>query len=336
MSSEFEENNKNVKIFQRILLLSLFWPLLIGILQLINQMTRNFQFVNNVTGLFTENVYEGRIQLLSGEPSWAMLHILTIGFILIRLYVLKRSKVVLLTIFIMGLLYIFSFSLYGYLVLLISIFLFFVIGRKINLKVILVASFLLITIAVLLPSIINIFGLDNYSVNRFDKFSDLASFKEIVYVDGSFFVRIVFPIIGFLEFLSNPIFGLGGGLSYLEFSKFLLLYFPDGVHFPEVYYNLYIDKTIFTPRNLFSKVLAEEGLIGGTLFIGFLYMVYKESKQSKLALFAFVLSLSIFMNFDSYATINVWMLLGLIRGGFFNEIGEKNNDGKYNVSLSNR
>ncbi|KML28312.1 hypothetical protein [Priestia aryabhattai] len=289
----------------------------IGFLQTTNQLLGVFSFIDKITGAITENVYTARVQLLSGEPSWATMHMLTFGFLFIGFYTKTKRKIFLVITIAISVIFFFSLSFYGYTVLFLSFFIFLIVSKKV--KPVYIITFIVgaILIIALLPIIINSLGIDNYSSGRFLKLNNIHSIEDLLYIDGSFFVRIVFPIIGVLNFTDSPLFGVGGGQSFINLKEFITLYFDKGLIYPEVYNNVYINPEVFTPRNLFAKILGEEGLIGFLLYIFFLVRIYIKAKHNSTELFAFSLVLSIMMNFDSYMTIDIWLLLGMINGGYF-------------------
>ena len=143
------------------------------------------------------------------------------------------------------------------------------------------------------------------------------NFSHMVKADNSFFIRVFFPAIGFLEFAQHPIFGVGGGFYYRDFAGLLLKHFSDGLAFTEVSDLVFNRPEMATSRNLLAKVFAEEGLVGAILLIGFMATVLRSAGANPYAKFAFALCVSLVMNFDSYSFVNFWLLIGFIRGGFF-------------------
>ena len=45
--------------------------------------------------------------------------------------------------------------------------------------------------------------------------------------------------------------------------------------------------------------------------------ILRSAEGNPYAKFAFALCVSLIMNFDSYSFVNFWLLIGFIRGGFF-------------------
>lgn len=286
-------------------------PLAVGFLQLADSFFIRSGFSGAITGLFSEKVYLRRIQLLSGEPSWAAIHMLSGGLIMFFLYKRGfRKQWILLAA--TALLLVLSFSAYAYLVLLIALVLYALITNKNRGKMLTVLALSFFIIVVGVPFLIDTFKISGYFTDRFQ-----FNFNYLIQRDSSFFVRTVFPLIGFMEFVRHPIFGVGGGFYYTEFASLMQQHFSQGLWFSEVYNLVYIKTDAATSRNLISKVFAEEGLIGVILFGGFMVSIFRSSAANAFSKFAFALCLSLVMNFDSYAFLNFWILLGFIRGGLF-------------------
>ncbi|SCW52118.1 O-antigen ligase like membrane protein [Paenibacillus tianmuensis] len=284
-----------------------------GFLQFIDAFVVRNGFSKALTSYFSEMVYHNRIQMLSGEPSWATIHMLTGGILIYYLYS-KRKKWSVLFVALL-LLFILTFSAYAYGVILIALFLFILISGKHRFKLLLITGVALCFIFGLVPFLIKTFGISGYYTHRFNL--DTLRLDDLMQKDGSFFVRFVFPIIGFIEFWRHPLTGVGGGFYYKEFTDILLTHFGGGLKFKEVLDIAFNHQESATSRNLFSKVFSEEGLIGAVLFFGFLFTVLKKSCTNSYSKFVLAACLSLVMNFDSYAFIDFWLLIGLIRGGFF-------------------
>lgn len=302
---------KDDKLFERIFVISLIIPVTLGFLQLLNQIGLNLNLVNTLTSVFSVNIYERRIQLTSSEPSWAVMHLLSLG-VMILFISRKKSKLLFSA---MVILFFASLSTLGFGVLAFSFLLYALITKKYRMKMFLLLGIILTVVFVLIPNIIDIFGIQGYYVRRFDP-RYLFS-HEFLATDGSGFVRIVFPLIGFLQFLDNP-FGYGGGFYYVHFTEYLMNHFSFGMHFPEVQYNAFIYPENAASRNLLSKLLSEEGIINLIFFVAFLIGVYKQCK-SNYSKFVFCLAISLLLNFDSYAFVDFWMLMGVVASGYFNK-----------------
>jgi len=307
------------RIFENILFLSLIIPIFLGYVQLINQLGFANNFATQLTSLFAKNVYEGRIQMVSSEPSWATIHLLTLGVIV---FVLKsRGKKFLYLFVFMLILFVSIFSLYGYGVIIMSFILFGLLATSIKnrFKIIVIIVSSLIIIFFFIPWVLQIFDIYGYYVSRFD-YRYLFS-SEFLREDGSAFVRIVFPLIGVMQFLDNP-FGTGGGFYYINFAQYLEKYFSYGLVFPEVVYNTFVNPENANPRNLYVKLLSEEGIVNTSIFLIFLVGVLKKCRENY-SKYAFCLAVSLLVNFDSYAFVDFWFLLAVASSGYLDNVKGK-------------
>lgn len=309
---------KYYKLYTQCFIIAFSLPLLSGCMQLLNQFGFNIGFVRLFTSFFVTRLYEVRMQMLSGEPSWAALHLLAVmPFLYFSNYKSKYKDFCLLITII---LLIFSFSSYGYAVLLLSLVLFFVLNY--NKKTILKSILLIIsacTIVFLANAAIQYLGIDNYYSHRFD--IDFYLSNNFLEKDGSMFVRLVFPYIGILEFLDFPI-GYGGGFYYVNAGMYLKEFFDYGLKYDEVLF--YYTNDSMKPISLYAKLLAEEGLFSIFLFY-FFYLIYRKC-SSKREKYVWCLAMALIFNFSSYACIDFWIILGALSGGFFRE---KNAGGEY-------
>ncbi|MGG1655938.1 O-antigen ligase family protein [Geobacillus thermopakistaniensis] len=300
------------KIFNLLLIFTFLFPIMFGILQILDLLL-GIGSVNKLTSLFVSRTY-GRVQMLSNEPSWAAIHIL-VGIILFNYY---RKDYMLSKIFfyVLVILFIFTFSMNGYIVLMITIIFYLLIKREIKA---LFLFFLGLLLFIAIGYIINLLQLEGYYVHRFD-FKQYYHFGKLLHNDGSIFVRVVFPIIGLIQFLENPILGVGGGFYYLDFARIIQEHFSYGLSFNEVYFNAFVDPSNANPRNLIVKILAEEGLVGFIVFLFFLFKLFTYCK-SDYSKFVFCFGLAMVMNFDSYAFVDFWIMLAFIRSGCFERDG---------------
>jgi hypothetical protein len=286
-------------------------PLAAGFLQLIDAFFVRNGFSGAFTGLFADKVYLRRIQMLSGEPSWAAIHMLSGGLIMFFLYKQGFRKQIHLLIATM-LLMVLSFSAYAYTVLLTALVIYVLVTNKNRGRMLVVLAVCAFVVVVGVPFIIETFKVSGYFTERFQ-----FNFDQLINNDNSFFIRLVFPAIGFMEFAKHPIFGVGGGFYYTEFASLLQQHFSNGLKFSEVYDLVFNNPYDATSRNMVSKVFAEEGLIGVILFGGFLVSIFRSCGANSYSKFAFALCISLVMNFDSYAFLDFWLLFGFIRGGGF-------------------
>ncbi|SFB25493.1 O-antigen ligase like membrane protein [Cohnella sp. OV330] len=287
-------------------------PLAAGLLQLADAYLIRSGFSGMLTGLFSEKVYKGRIQLLSGEPSWGGIHLLTGGLLLLYLYKEGYKKITLAPLLGCVVLLVLSFSAYAYSVLLIALLVYVLVANKYRGRMLLALGAIGLVIVVGVPFLLETLKVSGYFTDRFQ-----FDFPHLLRADNSFFIRVIFPAIGFMEFWHHPIFGVGGGFYYREFADLLLGHFDYGMKFTEVANLVNDHPEMATSRNMWSKLFAEEGLIGALLFLGFMTAALRSSRRHPFAQFAFALCVSLVMNFDSYSFVNFWLLIGWIRGGFF-------------------
>lgn len=287
-------------------------PLAAGLVQLVDAYVLHSGLSSALTGLFSEKVYKGRIQMLSGEPSWAGIHQLSCGLLLLCLYREGYRKLTLAPLIGCAVLLVLAFSAYVYIVLLTALLFYVLIANRYRGRMLLALGAIGLVVTVGVPYLLETLSVSGYFTDRFQ-----FNFPHLLRADNSFFVRVVFPAIGMLEFWRHPIFGTGGGFYYREFAELLLHHFDYGMKFAEVKNLVNEHPEMATSRNLWSKLFAEEGLIGALLFIGFMASALRSSRGSPYAQFAFALCVSLVMNFDSYSFVNFWLLLGLIRGGWF-------------------
>ncbi len=301
------------KAYIRILKLSLAISLVLGYLQLLNQLGGHFHFIDKITSLFVTQVYSGRIQLVSSEPSWAIMHLLTFGVLLFA-YKGKNKFLLLATV----LLFFLTFSVLGYGIVLFSlVFLGLISKNKYRIKILIIVALLILSTFLVIPYIIDKLNIQGYYVQRFD-YRYLFS-QQFLMQDSSGFMRIISPVIGLLEFIHFP-FGYGGGFYYVHFQDYIMKYFSYGLNLREVQYN-FLDPVNTTARNLLVKLLCEEGLLNTIFFILFLKKIFNICKNNYTK-FIFCVALMLTINFDSYAFVDFWFLLGIVASKHFKDIKE--------------
>ena len=303
---------KKNRLYENVLLLSLLWPLTLGYLQLLKQMGLGLSFVDRITAFFAQTVYIGRVQMASSEPSWAVMHLLTIGVIL--LFNAKGRPFLKLILVAMSFLFLMIFSSFGYGVLFLSFILFGLITKRYRFKMLVVLSIAWVIVFFVVPWLLDVFNVQGYYSQRFN-YKYIFS-QEFLASDASGFIRIVFPIIGLYQFIHFP-FGYGGGFYYVHFNEYLLQHFAYGLQFDEVTLN-FTQAGTATARNFFSKILSEEGIFQFVFFILFLKGIYRQCKTGY-GKYVFCLALAFLSNFDTYAFVNFWILMGIISSGYFNE-----------------
>jgi len=259
-----------------------------------------------------------RVQLFTGEPAWAATQI---SFLIpIYLYLSPKNFIFKVLLLISIGLLIFTFSINGFVIFFLSLLIF--IFLKFNSRKLLFVFFGLLLLFLLIPLFINfiqfIFPTPIYFINRILAIleGDFLILSNFLYRDGSTFIRIGYPIIGFYIFIFNPIFGVGIGNYRFIFPSIINKYFPDGLVFLEVQNG--IDRLVANPKMLFSRILSETGIVGFFLLYKFIQPIYKKiilSKNDDTILFIFLIMLNSTLQFDSFSFVFLWLFIA-----FFNNI----------------
>ena len=286
--------------------------ILIGTTQLLFRFLNLENLTNTLNSLFTYRYNASRIQFFSGEPSMGVRTI--VFFISMYTFILEK-KVPYLVWFLVLFLIFFSGSTFG--ILFIVLFGFFYSILKSSLKTILInLLFFILTVIIiyfLLPLLLNY--LSPYAQNKINLVYRLISSLDsenlllIAERDGSFFLRIFNPIIGFLVFLNN-LFGVGGENFKFEYIATINEYFPFALNHNTVQKVLFEGSEI-TPKSLIFKMLAEFGLFGFWIILFTFNRLRKIIKDNSdlFLLFIFILTLSI--NYGSYIYIPLIFTLSL-------------------------
>jgi len=278
-----------------------------------------FSLADQITSLFSYR-WAGRMQMVSGEPSWMVRNLLFLGVFIYFFYFGKYRRIAI------GILLFFLFisgSTYGYLTIFLFIFCYVMLFRSsliFNLRFI----FGSILIAIIFLILKNNF-LDGYTLNKLDivyriftNFDSLTlTIMEIVKSDGSAFQRIMNPIIGFMSGESTNYLGTGiDGYRYI-YPYYIENYFPFAME-TNLVSEIVSGEGYATPKSLYSKIYAELGLIPFLLFLSFLIYLYRKIRKlsySKHYLFlsiTYSLSLVYILNADSIINLNYFLYLVLI------------------------
>lgn len=151
-----------------------------------------------------------------------------------------------------------------------------------------------------------------------------TSFERFLYYIG-FNARLTYSATAFNTFQAYPLLGVGAGNYAFFFEKML----PDQplAPTPELLRIISPEEgrnRLITPKNLFLRILAENGLIGLGGFLVFLiahlgnalYLWLSPEKEEQFwgmaALLGLLGLLVAAFSFDSFALPNMWVLLGLI------------------------
>lgn len=256
-----------------------------------------------------------RIQLFSGEPSWASMQLLFI--IPILMYQLKRTrKLVLPLILITLMLFLINFSLQGFLTLAAALSLLFLVYiRKVNLKLAFLVTISLIILSIASFFIVRSIVGNTYYITRFYKLFEVRSLQALLFIDGSVFVRLFYPIAALIMFMNHPLFGVGGGNYPYAFNVILNKTYPRAIRFSEVRTNVL--RRTANSKNLFTRLLGENGLLISPFFFIFISRILKRFKsikidQKEILTFWIIMVFANMLQFDSFAYIKLWFMLALV------------------------
>lgn len=294
------DRNTYLQTFSRIFITYNIPILLIGIIELL--LLRSGSLYYKFVSFFSWRVTNGRIQLVSGEPAWAARLILVL-LALLPLTDYSKKRKLHLTILLLLLLLATGSSLGIICAMIYYIIVYF---RKRYLKYIIIGSLFMVF---MFPFVYN--HLDDYTKARLELISELrhTNFETLAVSagSGSFMARIGYPILGINVGLDNPIAGVGGGYYYRHHFTYLSELFPSALNISNIY------ETGFSPKNLFSRVFAEMGLIGLLPLLIGLYWVFKNVVQrNRQTLGVFVCIILLLINFDSLFHIYPLILFCLL------------------------
>lgn len=133
--------------------------------------------------------------------------------------------------------------------------------------------------------------------------------------------RVSFWLAGWNVFRQAPLLGVGLGNSGFYFMDAL----PDfSWGFPEIRSLMLQGSSVLNPKNLWSRLLAETGILGFSLFTGWLVMVAQTARNLKnhsvpaarqmgwMGLFVLAAMLTEGFSVDSFALIYYWFSFGLV------------------------
>lgn len=243
---------------------------------------------NSIISFFSYRVSLDRIQLVSGEPSWASRLILTLlAFIPLTSYVKQKKNIIYITCLV---LLFATGSTLGILCYLFLIFFsYFKIMRMKHLIVVVIFAFILIPL--LFPL------LDPYTQKRLLL---LLSIKDVDWLtvavnsgSGSIMARIGNPILGIYMGLDNWFMGVGGGYYYHFYESYLNNHFPTAYNISNIY------EVGNGAKNLLCRVIAEFGFIVFILLSLILLRLYSKIRKYKYLKGLFICMILLTINFDS-------------------------------------
>ncbi|AEA34637.1 hypothetical protein [Hippea maritima] len=291
--------------------------------------------LKDIIGIVFSGKVSSRIQLISSEGSWASKII--IFSIPIYLYYYCKNGYFNKSFYVLLLLFVMIFSLEGFAIvatafmLYLSYDFFHIFKKLITFRYKLKYYFILVISIVILSILINIILSTNtgYAINRIYKFLDATSLWELLSLDGSTFIRVIYPYIGFEIFVDHPFgVGLGGYAQY--FNHYINLIPVDYSKFNEVVGD--IATVSADPKSLYAKIFSETGIIGiGLLFLFFKqqikYLKYNIKINPKFKLY-FIYNLAFafasVIQFGSFAYLPFWFAFALNSAFYTKGNNEKN------------
>ena len=257
-----------------------------------------------------------RITGSSAESSWMATHLLLVMpmyWFLVKNGVKRKWNAFLFFIAVIS--FLGCLSLNGYLILAFaSIAYLFVLAVKRKRMIQLLIGFVVISIMCFFTwlALQKIFaGMDAYYALRIFRLMDVQSFKDILFVDGSVFIRLGFPIIGWQIFADYPLLGTGAGSFAYMVRDYLLNFYPEALKYEEVWY--YFKTGTSANTAIYSKLFSEFGLLGAILFLRFYLGSIKCFFKLNNKVFVFygcILAVLLFQQ-GSYAYVPMWVGLAV-------------------------
>lgn len=268
--------------------------------------------LNSIFGSWQAN----RICGSSSETSWMALHLLTIMPVLYYrgFYKKERARKILFTCAVAS--FLACVSLKGFLILAIACVIFYLHQSAINknlagavLKLLLLIVCLWGGFCLLLYAASQMES--SYFTTRILNFSTSLSLRDILFLDGSVFIRCGFPLIAFQIFFDHPLFGTGAGSFAFMFRDYLLANFREALNYGEVLH--YFKTGTSANTTIYAKIFSEFGIIGALLYLRFYCFALLNScipKNSAILFWAAIL-LALPFQQGSYAYLPMWVGVAL-------------------------
>ncbi len=297
-------------------------PVIVGVLEALSlQGLIPLTISTNLSRLFG-SLQEGRLTLTTYEASWASFHLLIASIAYFYRFRMTRSLFSGTFLVIAVALFLYTQSMQGIMVVTIAAFVYviWISYKRGNLLTLIkwVALILLAVLALflLLKIIYSSQERDTYYSRRLLGFEGLGS---LIKNDGSSFVRIMFPVMGLQMFIDHPFVGIGGGMFASHMPSYVLSYYPWAVSFGEIAEEL-AGKLVPSAVCLYTRVFAEQGIVGAVLFFGFLLHTFRgfaalsnvADWRCRTTAFFLILLICMPFQFASYAFLPLWLSLGFL------------------------
>ena len=249
------------------------------------------------------------VQWLSREPAWGVINVL--GFLpFLRHYVKKTGKLrILVPLTYVEILLSLSLSGIGTMIL-IELVVWLSDTRNILRRILVVLGTMATVYLGVMVLLSSISGLRQ--IERFRTYVETRNIIDFLKYSSSETVRIGFPIAGIMEIVESPVVGVGGGNSRFYLARYLYALMPWATSMIEVTGYLDQPSSFSTPRNLFARIVGEQGLFGVVLFGSFVMAIWKLRRRfvgvdARLFIRVFITTLLINLQFDSWALAPMWL-----------------------------
>jgi len=260
-----------------------------------------------------------RVQLFTSEASWASLYLVFAFPLLSRMSWIYRGMWVLL--------FAATFSLYGFATLVIGLIGYrLLMGRSVTKTIIQVvvigAGTLLVVYAVKLV-VANLASSGDlpYYLTRIIKLDEASTVETSLLesLDGSVFVRIMYPVYAILVSLSYPL-GMGAALYPYGFNEAMSWLPLNHVAYSNFEIMGDISSISADPRNLYVSIYVMGGLVGLAYLIFMLNRVYRDfslikrfgSPTERLVVLQLILMGAACLQFGSFAFVLLWIPLAAV------------------------
>jgi hypothetical protein len=254
--------------------------------------------------------YSSRFLLINKESSWASLTLLYV----LSYFIYKDNKIKsFLTYFII----LMSFSMTGILLSTILV-IFYLFRKKIFYKIFFytfIVFFIFLIFMKYYEQFFNFLGIENqYTIIRISKWIEIFKndtqniFKSILVADGgSTYIRVLYPLIAFLEGIKS-IIGLGAGNFGLIASNYVKTYNLN-TDIPLI--QSLVDGNYTSIGNFYSKIVFESGLFGIGIIVYILKYIISIAKKIDYSFLVFPIIL-VFFQFSSYIYLPFIMTLSIL------------------------
>jgi hypothetical protein len=265
----------------------------------------------NIVVFFARKAYP-RVQWFSGEPSWASMQmIFSMPFLMYK----AQKNIIFKIIFALSMIVlVLSFSMQGLFTFMIVGFIGVVVLRPKWIFKMIIALIILLAVTLAFYYLASALYPRAHFLTRIRRAMNISSLTDLVYLDGSVAVRLLYPWIGLVMFRRFPLFGVGLGNYRYFFPNIVRLQFPRLLRVQEVTSN--ITRLNSNPKNIFTRLLGEAGLVGSLLFSWFTFNSIKAvwnsiSVHREWILLIIIVVFANMLQFDSYAYVPLWFILAL-------------------------